>query len=260
MYEIQVKNAAGKVLSCARGENGASLYYALSYQPGDVLTFSGGTQHVHIMVDQALPESLVYLKNRQLTFAVPFGDKKTAYAPQAFAGEKHILSIRPALAEELQKRRNLALNPLDQRFYEECFPHAAASVETRDEPVFFAKNVLDGLKFNHSHGEWPYLSWGIADEGDAVLTLYFGRLVIIDEAALTLRADFPHDSYWTSALLTLSDGTKRILTLEKTDNTQAFQLDEHQVEWLRLEHFERADDPSPFPSLRQLEVFGWDTK
>lgn len=260
MFEIQVRDASGSVLSSARGENGASLYYAAPYQPGDVLAFSGDTHHAFIMVDQALPESLVYLKNRQMAFTVPFGDKKTSYAPQAFAGEKHILSIHKAPAEELQKRRNLACNPIDQRFYGECFPHASASVETRDEPVFFVKNVLDGLKFNHSHGEWPYLSWGIADEGDAELTLQFGRPVIIDAVAITLRADFPHDSYWTSALLTLSDGAVKKLALEKTDGTQTFSFEEHQVEWLRLDHLERADDPSPFPSLRQLEVYGWDAR
>lgn len=258
MYKIQIANAAGETLQLAEGQSDARLYYQPAYEKGDKIIFTADTQHVYIKIDQTLPESLVFLKNRELTYNIPFDQEALAYAPQSFAGAQHILTIRPAQAEDLYARRNLAFNPIDQRFYEDCYPHAKANVETRNESVFYARNVIDGLKFNHSHGGWPFQSWGIGGRADAEMTLYFGRLVSIDEVAFTLRADFPHDNWWTAAQLTLSDGHNQELSFQKTGETQAFALGEHQVEWMRISHLVKADEPSEFPALTQWEIFGRD--
>lgn len=37
-----------------------------------------------------------------------------------------------------------------------------------------ARNVIDGLCANRFHGIWPYQSWGINRQEDAVLTVDFG--------------------------------------------------------------------------------------
>lgn len=55
-----------------------------------------------------------------------------------------------------------------------CYPHATANVETRGESVFAAKNAIDGVRANRSHGEWPYESWGINMQDDAAMKLDFG--------------------------------------------------------------------------------------
>ena len=105
---------------------------------------------------------------------------------------------RRITADELTKNRDLARNPSDLRGDTDFYPHCSANVETRNESVFAARNVIDGLRFNTSHGEWPFESWGIGARTDAWCKIDFGREVIADRMALTLRADFPHDAYWVS--------------------------------------------------------------
>lgn len=258
MYSIQVTDSAGKVRQSATGESYARLLCTLDYDEGDNIIFLADAEHCVVQADQALPETMVYLKEKKYIYKIPKGDFALAYPPQAFAGDRHILQIRPAREEELQTRRNLALNPLDQRFYESCFPHASANVETRDEPAFFARSVIDGLKFNHSHGSWPYQSWGIGGRADAEISIHFGRAVRIDEVAVTLRADFPHDSWWTKGTLTFSDGHQMALAFEKTGDTQYFKTGEHTVEWVKLSELIKARNLSPFPALTEWEVFGYD--
>ncbi len=258
MYTIEILDAAGQVKQTVSGTESARLYYAQEFVEGDRIVFTADDHHCAVQVDATLPEALVYLTHKQFSFAIPFGDLKTMYAPQAFSGSSHIISLRAARLEEVFSRRNLAINPADQRFYKGCYPHATANIETRDEPVFFARNVIDGLKFNTSHGGWPYLSWGIGGKDDAEINVHFGRAVLIDEVGITIRADFPHDTWWEKATLSFSDGQECALSLTKTGETQYFPIGEHEVTWVKLCSLIRADDPSPFPALTQLEVFGMD--
>lgn len=258
MFSIQVADNMGKVKQSASGANFARLLCTVAYQEGDSIVFSTDAQHCVVQADQALPEAMVYLPEKKLTYRIPKGDFALAYPPQAFAGDRHILQIRPVREEELRARRNLAFNPLDQRYYENCFPHASANVETRDEPAFFARSVIDGMKFNHSHGNWPYQSWGIGGRADAEIAIHFGRSVRMDEVAVTLRADFPHDSWWTKGTLTFSDGQQMTLSFEKTGDTQYFKTGGHTVEWVRLSELVKAKNLSPYPALTEWEVFGYD--
>src|SRR5699024_11398160 len=91
-----------------------------------------------------------------------------------------------------------------------------ANVETRGEAVFAARNAIDGIFENSSHGEYPYQSWGINRDPNAALTLDFGREVLLDELRITERADFPHDNYWTRATVTFSDGSQLEIPLVKS--------------------------------------------
>jgi hypothetical protein len=256
MYCIEIIDASGKVKNSASGEGSARLLHNRPYEQGDAVRFSAQEPYCFVQADQALPEALVYLPDKQFTYQVPKAGAALPYAPQAFSGEMHILQICPARPGELTARRNLAMNPLDQRFCEKCFPHATANIETRDDPTFFARNVIDGLKFNHSHGNWPFSSWGIGGRSDAEITLHFGRPVKVEEVGLTLRADFPHDSWWTHGTLSFSDGHQMTLSFQKTSETQYFTTGEHVVEWMRFHDLKKAFDLSPFPALTQWEVFG----
>lgn len=87
-------------------------------------------------------------------------------------------------------------------------------------------------------------------------TLDFGRPVRVNKIGLTLRADFPHDSWWVSATVGFSDDSEEVLSLEKTAEPQRFSIGERTVTGLTLGKLIKADDDSPFPALTQIEVWG----
>jgi len=109
---------------------------------------------------------------------------------------------------------------------------------------------------NHGHGSWPYASWGINKDPNAEIKIEFGRRVSVDCLKVYLRADFPHDSWWTQATVTFSDGSYEVLELIKSDRAQVFPMKERKTEWIKLSALVKADDESPFPALTQLEAYG----
>ncbi|MNY28289.1 hypothetical protein D3C86_1622570 [compost metagenome] len=92
------------------------------------------------------------------------------------------------------------------------------------------------------------------------MTLVFGRAVLIDQLTFYLRADFPHDAWWEKASVTFSDGESASFSLQKTGAAQSFPVVPRRVEWIRLHDLKKADDPSPFPALTQIEVWGADLR
>ncbi|MCE5343466.1 MAG: carbohydrate-binding protein [Eubacteriales bacterium] len=255
MAEIVVYRDGGCLArACGKGE--VNLLFMEQYQPGDEIAFTTDTPQARIKADACVEAARVYLPALSFRYRVPFAaDGLAPYPPGAFQGERHLLSIAPDTENE---RRNLAVNPLDQRHASNAYPHASANVETRGESVFFARNVIDGLTIADGHGVWPYQSWGIGAREDVWLMLDFGRDVIADEAILYLRADFPHDAFWTQARLALSDGDTTTFALRRMDGPQTVEFGLHTLRWIRLEGLVKSDDPSAFPALRQLMVMGRD--
>lgn len=249
-------------LGISRGENEVSLVYTNEYQEGDRIALETSEENLYVMIqiDDAMLPSFVYLTKQGVEFIIPFGEKRICYAPKVFSGNKHLITARIATKEEISSYRNLALNPMDQHGDTYCYPHATANVETRGEAVFAARNAIDGIKENRSHGEWPYGSWGINRNPDATMKVEFGRTVEIDKIVLYLRADFPHDSWWKEVTICFSDGTSILSPLTKTGEAQTISFEKKKVEWIQLEKLLKADDPSPFPALTQLEVYGRDVQ
>ena len=105
--------------------------------------------------------------------------------------------MRKAKVFEYSGYRCLSVNVNDQHGQENAYPHASANVETRGESVFAAMNAIDGTIVPQCHGRWPYESWGINRREDAKWRLDFGRTVKADKIIIYLRADFPHDNWWT---------------------------------------------------------------
>ena len=255
MITILVRAADGTVLASAEHPEEAFLSVDRVWQPGDTVLISGA-HHLRVRMDQSLPEGEVFLPEGRMTWPVPAGEHRLAYAPGLFEQPRHIIIAAAIPDEALGAVRNVALNPADLRGETDFFPHCTANVETRNEACFCARNVIDGLRLNTFHGEWPFESWGIGAREDAWCLLDLGRQVIAERMALTLRADFPHDAYWTAGHVVLSDGSDISFDLEKTGNRQWIDLDGRTVRWLRLERLIKSDDPSAFPALRQWEVFG----
>ena len=178
------------------------------------------------------------------------------YSPKIFSGESHLVTARKAREWEYESYRNLAVNVMDQHGDTNCYPHATANVETRGESVFAARNAIDGVLANESHGYWPYESWGINQQDDAELTLEFGRPVDFDEIVLYTRADFPHDNWWEQVTFTFSDGSEETVSLEKSVKPHIIPMKKSGITWLKFGKLIKADDPSPFPALTQIEVYG----
>ncbi len=260
MISITVKAADGEILAVASHKTEALLCVDRAYQPGDAILLESSEKHLFVQMDGALQPGEVYLPEGRMTWQVPAGEHRLAYAPGTFEAPRHVITARVMTAEEIAARRNIAGNPADLRGDTDFFPHCTANVETRNEACFCARNVIDGMRHNTFHGEWPFQSWGIGAREDAWCRLDFGREVEVDEMALTLRADFPHDAYWVSGHVVLSDGAEVVFDLDKTGDRQFIPLGNHRVTWMRLERMQKSDDPSAFPALTEWEVFGRDAK
>lgn len=259
MIRIQILDREDRVIAEASHGDSAMVCADRRWQEGDHIEITAEPgSHLMARMDAALAEGEVFLPEGKMSWMVPWSEHRLAYAPGTFEGGRHIVTARVMEASELRRNRDLARNPADLRGNTNFYPHCTANVETRNESVFAARNVIDGLRFNTYHGEWPYESWGIGARTDAWCRIDFGREVVLDRMALTLRADFPHDAYWVSGHMTDSEGNEIAFDLEKTGERQWISLDGRRVRWLQLERMIKSDDPSAFPSLRAWEVYGQD--
>lgn len=257
-YKIQVIGRDGREKAAYEDGRQAVLAWNGIYEEGDRILFAVPVVpgYYVIRVDDVLDEALVYLTREQLEYKVPFGEKKFNLSDKAFRGDCHYLTLRDAKNYEIGAYRNLAKNPADQHEDVGCYPHAFANVETRGESVFAARNAIDGVVANLSHGNWPYASWGINRQDDAEMTLDFGRPVDFDEIVLYTRADFPHDNWWEQVTFTFSDGSVERLTLKKSLEPHVIPMKKAGITWLKFGNLLKAADPSPFPALTQIEVYG----
>jgi hypothetical protein len=257
-FNILVKNRQGVVMAEKSGDEECCLIYKDAYLHGDSIVFEASKYpaYVVVSVDDAIESVLVYMKEPTFAFQIPFDEKKFPYSPKAFSGNLHMLRIRVATESEIWEYRNLAVNTLDQHENTAIFPHASANVETRGESVFAAQNAIDGNRENESHGNWPYESWGINMQDDAELTIDFGRTIITDKIILYTRADFPHDNWWTEVTFTFSDGTEMKFEMEKSVKPHVCEFAAKKIEWLKLGKLIKSNDPSLFPALSQIEVYG----
>jgi len=257
VFSLKIMDKDGNTLAVAKGEDFVDLVYAQEYKEGDVIELQSSENNIHVnwQVDDALGPAFVYITGTA-KYDIPFGEKRISYSPKVFQGNRHYIYVEKALDSQVKCYRNLALNPADQHKDVECYPHATANVETRGESVFAAKNAIDGVRANLSHGEWPYESWGINMQDDAVMKLEFGRMVEIDRLVLYTRSDFPHDNWWTDATIRFSDGSVEKISFEKKSTAHIYDIEKRKIEWLEFGELIKADDPSPFPALTQIEVYG----
>lgn len=254
---LKVQDKNGFTLAVARSEREVNLPYCAEYMEGDqiVVEASDTPAFYWLSLDDGRGHSLVYLTG-DMWYKIPFGEKRVNMSPKTFSGSRHLIHIRKAYPFEYEAYRNLALNVNDCHGETNCYPHASANVETRGESVFAAMNAIDGITATACHGEWPYESWGINRRTDAAIKLEFGRMVEVDRIILYTRADYPHDNWWKKATVTFSDGSTMELELKKTGEAQEFTFEKKKMEWLQIGELIKSEEPSPFPALVQLEVYG----
>jgi len=257
MITLKVENGS-EVIAESSGMNEVTLVYIPEYVPGDSIVIESDSTGVYLILglDDAMPSAFVYLTEGRYSLTIPFEEKRMSYSPRAFIGNNHVIYARLATDEEIKIRKNLAFNPYDSHSNQSLYPIAQANVETRGESVFAARNTIDGYKANLSHGSWPFQSWGINMDPEAEMKIDFGREVIIDRAVFYLRADFPHDAWWEHATIDFSDGTSHEASLQKTSEGQVVNFPPKTVRWILLHKLIKANDPSPYPSLTQIEFYG----
>lgn len=239
-----------------QGEDVLSITWERAYEPGDFLELSVGEEtFVELQLDEAVEPAVIYVKKSPFVYWIPTGEELEAYAPEAFRGTVHRMFVR--CVDRPLGCRNLSENSLDVRGESNGYPHCTATVETRGESVFAARNTIDGLMETNMHGEWPYTSWGEGEDPNAWIQIEFGREVEIDEVRIYLRSDFPHDNYWQEVTLELENSADIPVKLEKTGDMQRVLLKPHRSSWIRMKNLKKdLNDPSPFPALTQWQVFG----
>lgn len=231
----------------------------LIYEEGDYfkIVVDKPNQYLMVRLDESLNEDLIYLEGKEWIYQIPLAENRiSARVDTAFRGKSHYISVRYAEDFEINQYRNLSRNTHALNEKNGSYPYAYANVETRNEATFFACNAIDGIYANDNHGSYPYASWGINKQLDAAFFLEFGREVEIDRVDITLRCDFPHDNYWTKATLEFSDGSKEIINLEKIHLPQKFIFDKKIIKWVKFYELIQSNDPSPFPALTQIDVYG----
>lgn len=254
---LKVLDKNDNTICVKSGEGFVDLVCMRTYQEGDRIELAVSEENVYInwQVDDAMGPAFVYVTGN-VSYDIPFGEKRICYSPKVFSGDRHYLWAETACREEIERYRNLALNPADQHKDVPCYPHATANVETRGESVFAARNAIDGVRANLSHGQWPYQSWGINRREDAVMKVDFGRKIRTGRAVLYTRCDFPHDNWWVRVTLRFSDGSEADFELEKSAGAHVLTFPEKEISWVELCNMIKAEDPSPFPALSQIEVYG----
>lgn len=256
--KLSVCTQSGSVRAGTGWEERPILVFSEPYQQGDFIlmeTDASGCFWDIRLEDSMLP-AVVYMADTALRFPIPFGTQKVPYSPKSFSGGCHMITAGPAGEEQVYARRNLALNPYDTPGTEDCFPHASDNIGPRDQAIFIPRNAIDGICANAYHWDYPYQSWGINRDPGAALTIDLGVPCLADEVRLTLRADFPHDNYWVRASLDFSDGSTEIISPKKSALPQGFRFDEKRVRWVRLHTLIPSEEPSPFPGLTQIEIWG----
>ena len=256
ILELKIVNKNGDELLYQKGESIKAEYFS-TYNEGDKIVLKTKMcDFVEVKFDETMPESIVFVPGSGFEFEIPFGGLMAGYSPEAFSGEKHIISAKEA-DEYAYEARNIALNSHDRRGQKKYYPHVYANLVTREAPCFFERNAIDGVCDNSCHGDYPYHSWAAGAREDMEYYIDFGSEVEVEKLVFFLRADFPHDTYWRSLTVEFSDGTREVVDFVKTADGQELILPEPKItKIVHLTDFKQAEYPFSWAALSQVEVYG----
>lgn len=250
-----LKNINGDIVAQYCG-NGIDAIYDGEYKEGFCFEVMSDCDFIKVTFDESQKESIVYVPNHKFEYAVPFGAALAAYDTEAWKDNSHRIKIEPAGSEAFSVR-NIALNSIDRVDNTRTYPHATANFVTRNEPCFEARNAIDGVIANDSHGNYPYHSWAGGAREDLVYTLDFGADVEVEKLVFYLRADFPHDTYWRSLDIEFSDGETISAEFKETAEGQWVELSEPKItQTVTLKNFKQAVYPLSWAAMSQIEVIG----
>lgn len=263
---IEYMPKGGKSTLESSGNGYAILYTDCKYSDGDKLriTLPEGEKYLAVSLSSRMAESILYLPDGvwEYTFAdleSVFPDTMNPKKATRDYTENTILA-RLVSDEELTEAHNLALNPYDQTVDKApAYPHVTADNYYGKQAEFAPRNAIDGFTANDAHGTWPYQSWGPDNSDRHSIKVDFGRVVVLNELQLFIRADFEggHDTYFTSVTVELSDGTKLTAPLYKTADAITVDLSGVSTEWVRLNNFVRAE--KTWAAITELRAIGYES-
>lgn len=256
--KIEIRNH-NIVKASLTGDIKIQMFYNEEYQEGDMIFIypDETPTYLNIKIDDAIEESMVYIKEGYLQYRIPDIIMRKSFSYKAFYNKKHLISVSKTTFQQISTYQNLSKNTLDQINHQQVYPHVESSLDKQLQPIFAAKNVIDGLTFNCGHGRWPYTSWSYMQDENAELLICFGRKVDIEEIHFYLRSDFPHDSYFQNISLEFSNNMHLQIHFIKTEHVQIHKVKLQNIEWIRFYNFQKKADNIPFAAITQIEVYGY---
>jgi hypothetical protein len=270
------------VLTCgsktASGDGSVELSLnSRTFKEGNTLTLTvpeGQHYIAFCLAKDVVSESILYLTDSTFTYTIP---KLSISYPTGLSASSITVTARIPETSELTDAHNLALNPADlldpdmnkisytySSYWDaKTYPHATTSTICRyasDETSkyqFEVRNAIDGFTQNTSHGSYPYQSWG-PDSGFTTrdyIAIDFGHEVKVDTLALYIRADFPHDTYYTSMTVKFSDGTSQTFDLTNSSSVQEFDLGGITTSYIKITKL-TMQDSSGWAGFTEVEVIG----
>ena len=105
MVELSLKiiNKDGKVQAENIDQDEVFLVYKHAYQEGDKIVITSSEKDIYLLaqVDDALGSAFIYLTKNEITYHIPFAEKRISYSPKVFCGDLHSLWVRVATKEEI---------------------------------------------------------------------------------------------------------------------------------------------------------------
>ena len=237
-FHVAVLDAKGTPVAGDSGHAGGAHSINREYKPGDRIEVTG-SQRMAVRLYEKIQECLLYLADSaqgKFSYEVPYSrtrrttDRKCLCAGEA-DGRSHTVTARPLNQQEKTDYRNLAANRCDVINPEEGpgqLIRIAVPIAIREICTTLRRGMRSmAYPQNGHHGVWPYQSWGPGLRLDLWWKLDFGRPVDLDKIRLMVRADFPHDSYWKSAVVELfSDGSLVPIQITNSADFQEFSFPE----------------------------------
>ncbi len=264
---IAVVDADGKTV--AESTTG-TLEVDRKYVKGDRIVVTGA-ENMAVRVDPRMLEAIIYSPKKKITYPIPswaqgaYGSNPTKYtpyprrpAPQAFLGEKHVITARIPTEKEVYSYRNVACNTMDKRdrrdpetdaggrewpekIADDMYPHACSNSEWRHSCIYAARNAIDGhVDSTGNHHGWPRQNWGpYGNAGGearpgAALKVDFGRPVEIDKLAVVVRYNPYQNNHWKEATVRFSDGSEVKINPKYNGERQAFPIEKRTVKWMKF--------------------------
>jgi hypothetical protein len=254
----------------AEGEGMVVLYVPNKYAGNDKITITlpEGEKYLALCLNSRVGEAIIYCPDGKFTYTFP--NLTNTCFPHTMNPSKGVvytnntITARVVSEKELAKEHNLALNPYDVVDGTNDYPHATTNNVNDNNLYWAARNAIDGFTANEGHGAYPYQSWGPNNNVKATdyFKIDFGREVTINELIVVIRADFPHDSYFTGCTVTLSDGTTMDINLTNSELEQVIDLGGVTTTSIKLSNFtvETAGATTPYAALTEVKCMGTEVK